>query len=249
MNLPNLLPCKCTNPACGITFMARNPVGGGGSNISFRGNMTNCPKCGQMAYFSDWSTDSKGQFQLDGFFSELRAFRDIGKLKELKSELEAANDSATANDLADVLVELDPSFQKFKHAIASIPAGKINSVIQTLITIITLLVLLHTSRSDEEFKEKQLQVEKEKFEYQKERDLKSDVENAESEKDIEKIQEEIKSLQQQLLESLEENHKEQNLKPRGVGPKSKLKGNCRNKPCPCGSGKKTKKCHPNGYLV
>lgn len=229
--------------------MTRNPVGGGGANFVFQGNMTNCPKCGQTAYYADWSTDSSGQFHLGGFFSELRAYRDVGKLEELKSELEAANDSVTAQELADVLIEIEPGFKKFKQAIALIPAGKIGTVIQTLVSIITLLVLLNQWSSDEEFKEEQLKLQREQFEYQKERDRKSDSEKSESEKEIENIQRQIDTLQQQLQQNLEENSQGRNLGPRnGSSPGSKLKGNCRNKPCPCGSGKKAKKCHPNGYV-
>jgi hypothetical protein len=245
MNLPNVLPCKCTNPICGITFMSRNLVGVGGSNFVFRGNKTHCPKCGQTAYYADWSTDSAGQFYLSGFFSELRTFRDVEKLKELKSELEAANETVTAQELADVLIEIDPGFQKFKQAIASIPVGKIATVIQTLVGIITLLVLLNQWRSDEKFKEEQLNLQKDQFEYQKEMDKKSDSEKSESEKEIENIQKQIDTLQQQLQENLEKNNQGRNGSTPGPG----LKGNCRNKPCPCGSGKKAKKCHPNGYMV
>lgn len=244
MNLPDVLPCKCTNPNCGITFMSRNPVGGGGSNISFRGNKTRCPKCGKTAYFADWSTDSNGQFYLSGFFSELRTFQDVGKLKELKSELEASNDSVTAQELANVLVEIDPRFQKFKQAIASIPVGRINTVINTVLAIITLLLLWNQLRSDEEFQEEQLNLQKEQFEYQKERDKKSDSERSKSEEEIENIQRQIDVLQQKLQQNLEENGQGRE----GAGQPT-LKGNCRNKPCPCGSGKKAKKCHPNGYLV
>jgi hypothetical protein len=250
MNLPDVLPCKCTNTNCGITFMSRNPVGGGGSNFVFQGNMTNCPKCGQRAHYADWSTDSAGKFYLAGFFSELKAFRDVGKLKALKSELKAANDSVTAQELADVLVEIDPNFQKFKQAIASIPAGKIASVIQTLVAIITLLVLLNQSTSDAEFKEEQIELQKDQFEYQKERDRKSDSDTSESEKEIDSIQRQINSLQEQLQQNLEENRHDRNLDHRNSNrQKAELKGNCRNKPCPCGSGKKSKKCHPYGYLV
>ena len=77
MALPDSLPCKCTNPQCGSSFLARNPVGGsGGINSCFTGNSTNCPKCGKSARYADWSTDSQGNFHLHGVFDFVRNIKD-----------------------------------------------------------------------------------------------------------------------------------------------------------------------------
>ena len=258
MGLPDTLPCQCTNPNCGITFQARNPIGGGGTNIKFTGNMTNCPRCGQKAYYADWNTDSQGEFHLQGFFSALRGLQDVEKLRALKFDLEAANDAVTAHELADTLVELEPSFGKFKKALSSIPANKVGSLLQTLISIITIVIMLKTWQSSDENHEENIALQREQqnlsreqFEYQKERDTKQDSISSKADQERDDLKIQIDELQKQFEEKLKEIDSQESRGDAGAPSVrgAKLKGSCRNKPCTCGSGKKAKKCHPNGYLI
>lgn len=249
MGLSDTLPCQCTNPDCGITFQARNPVGGSGSNIQFTGNMTNCPRCGQKAYYADWHTDSQGEFHLKGFFSALRGLQDVDKLRALKFDLEAANDNVTAHELADTLVELEPGFEKFKKALSSIPANKVGSLVQTLISIITIVIMLQTWQSSDENHEENIAFQQEQFEYQKERDAKQDTISSKADQERDNLQRQIDELQKQFEEKIKEYHTQKPGADASGAHGAKLKGSCRNKPCPCGSGKKAKKCHPNGFRI
>lgn len=251
MGLPDTLPCQCTNPNCGLIFQARNPVGGGGSNITFTGNMTNCPRCGQTAYFADWNTDSQGRFHLKGFFSTLSNVKDVEKLRKLKDNLEAANETITAHELADTLVEIEPGFKEFKVALKSIPENKINFLVQTLLTIITLVIMLKTLQSSDENHKESINLQREQFEYQKERDKIQDETRLQEGQERERLQKQIEQLQREFEEKIETINNEARTK-KEIQPSmrgSRLKGSSRNKPCPCGSEIKAKKCHPNGYPI
>lgn len=258
MGLPDTLPCQCTNPKCGITFQARNPVGGGGSNIRFTGNMTNCPRCGKKAYYTDWNTDSQGIFHLRGFFSALRDFQDAEKLRTLKIDLESANDSITANELADALVRLEPGFEKLKKTLDSIPAKKIESLANTILAIITIILMIKTWQASNENHEESMALQREQqhlsreqFEYQKERDTKQNTIDSQADQERDELKRQIDHLQRQLEEKLNEISSQELNGSAGASRTqgSKLKGSYRNKPCPCESGKKAKKCHPNGYDI
>lgn len=250
MGVPNTLPCICTNPNCRYQFVAPNPFPVSGNNNVFSDNMTNCPKCGQPARYADWSTDSKGNFHLHGFFSFIKQIKNVETLKNIKAELEAANDKVTATELADTLVELDSSFSKFRELIKSIPASAVKDLIQTLIMLLTLVVMYQTLvTSDEQHEEttsileQQQELEEDKFDYQKQRDSLEDAETKQAEVERAELEKKIRDLElsfEKRLEALENTNKTP------VKPKKKLKGCDRNKPCPCGSGKKAKKCHPNG---
>jgi hypothetical protein len=258
MGLPDTLPCKCSNPSCGITFYARNPVGGGGANFQFTGNTTNCPKCNQTAHYVDWSTDSKGKFQIKGFFSALRDFEGIGKLQTLKVDLEANNNFITAHELADTLVELDPSFEKFKTVLTSIPSDKTQFFIQTIVSIIMVMIMLQTLQSTDEnhdesigIQREQHNLSREQFEYQKEKDAKQGATNSAIKLEQDELKNKIDLLENEFEEKLNklENRKFNRESFQQYEGKSKLKGNCRNKPCLCGSGIKAKKCHPKGGFI
>lgn len=256
--IPDTLPCKCSNPNCGITFYAKNPVGGSGKNIYFAGNLTNCPSCMQTAHYIDWSIDSKGTFNLNGFFSALRGFEDVSKLQTLKIDLEAANDTITAHELADALVELEPSFDKFKNVLSSLPVDKISIFINTVITMISLIIMLQTMQSGNDNHDESIALQQEqhnlaleKFEYQKEQDIKQQDNNSVIKYEQDILKNKIELLQKEFedkLNKIEQSHLNTNTLPNS-NKSLKLKGNCRNKPCPCGSSKKAKKCHPNGYLI
>jgi hypothetical protein len=197
-----------------------------------------------MAQYSDWHTDSQGKFQLDGFFGAVRRLKNSEKIETLKTDLEAANDSMTAEELSDVLVAIDPSFQRFRETLRSIPFSAINSLVQTLVAILTLLVIYQNWQTTEENHEENLELQREQFEYQKS----MDSEQAKDRDRIDQIDDEIEQLKHDFENRLRELESLGEVRKQASEPtKSGLKGNCRNKPCPCGSGKKAKKCHPQGF--
>lgn len=256
MELPNTLPCKCTNPLCGYSFNAPNPVGGNaGINCAFTDCSTTCPRCGQAARYADWHTDDKGAFHLHEVFDYVRNIKDTSKLQTLKADLEAANDAVTAQELADTLADIDPSFLQFKNVIKSIPTNLIANFISILVTILTLVILYQTMRSADEnhdenieLQKEQIKLSREEFEYKKQKDVKRDIKRTETNKEIEDLQEQINSLRQEFDKNIGLiNANNKHVSNANIKGKSNLKGNCRNKPCLCGSGIKAKKCHPDGF--
>jgi predicted Holliday junction resolvase-like endonuclease len=134
-----------------------------------------------------------------------------------------------------------------------LPAASISSFIHILVSILTLVILYQTWQSSDENHEESIEIQKsqldlsrEQFEYNKEQDKSSRNNKSYAEKERENIQKQIDELRKEFDKKLK---KIEASKQNVIAPsiKSHLKGNCRNKPCPCGSGKKAKKCHPNGY--
>lgn len=243
--LPEALPCQCQNPTCGYSFIAPNPIGGGGSNIRVSNIATNCPRCGSRAKYPDWHTDVKGKFHFDEILTEIGKIKDTGKLKLVKESLKAANDDFSAEELADTLVELDPAFAKFKGVIKKLPSATVMNFVTMLFTFVSLILVYQqlqvseeTLESSNSFQQQQLDLAKEQFEYQKEQD-RLKVEKEESSKDIELKLEAIKR-------EFEKQFKELEVKDNRIKPRPLLSAGLRNKPCPCGSGKKAKKCHSRG---
>lgn len=233
------------NPACGYSFVAPNPIGGGGFNITFTNNSTRCPRCGGVAKYPDWHTDSLGDFHFDEIFSQVTKVKDTVKLSLVRDNLEAANEDFTADDLADALVELDPSFARFKENIRKLPAVTVISLVTMLFTFISLVLMYQQLRVSEDaleasnqFQHQQLDLAREQFEYQKQKDLSEQKTNRTAE-DLEAEIQEMKKMFEERLRHLEP-------KPKKIKPKPLLKASLRNKLCPCGSGLKSKKCHPRG---
>ena len=126
--------------------------------------------------------------------------------------------------------------------------------------IVSYQTLENTSKDHKDtnaLQEQQLELEREKFEYQKQRDTLEDAQKKLAEvkrKELDRKIQEVESSFEKRLKALESSNKipieptrqntVENKIP--VKPSMKLKGCDRNKPCPCGSGKKAKKCHPNG---
>jgi len=136
--IPNVLPCECL--VCGYSFLARNPIGGSGYNIRVSNVSTNCPRCGGTAKYPDWHTDEAGTFHFDEFFNQLSKVRDTQKLRLVKENLEAANENFSAEELAEALVELDPSFSRFTEAIKKLPASTILTLVSMLFTFLALII-------------------------------------------------------------------------------------------------------------
>ncbi|MBY8067934.1 SEC-C domain-containing protein [Vibrio furnissii] len=245
--LPGSLPVVCTNPLCGFTFVAPNPVGGGGFNIIFEGNLTSCPKCGSVAKYSDWHTDNKGKFHLGKLLEEVKKVGDKEKLESVKLELEAANDDYSADDLVEALEELSPTFKQYESQIKALPLSTIKAFVQMLLVFIPIVIsyqALIVSTKSLDVSNQQLELSREQFEYQKEKDAEEQSQKEAAEREIRELKLRMESLEREFEQRL--NNREDNTsslpKPRPL-----LKAKLRNKPCPCGSGIKAKKCHPRGF--
>ncbi|MDB6061473.1 MAG: hypothetical protein JWM78_1576 [Verrucomicrobiaceae bacterium] len=198
--------------------------------------------------YVDWHTDENGEFHLGQFFAVFRQFGDRPKLEAFKADLEAANDAVTAVELAETLSELDPRFEKFREVIGLIPAGAIPNFISVLLQIITLVVTIQAWSSsdgnhneDVQLQQQQFQLSREQFEYQKQQDAKKAKEQEEIERRINNLQAEFNQKMQEISR-----HGAVSLESDETNSHRSLKGALRNKPCPCGSGLKAKKCHPAG---
>lgn len=243
------IPAVCNR--CGYTFVSPFSLGNS-RNSAVIGCGTTCPKCGGNASVIDSYTDSEGRLHIQDVFNYVQTFKDTAKLKVLKTDLEAANDKITAEELADTLAEIEPGFDKFKSIIQSLPSASISSFISILVSILTLVILYQTWQSSEDnhnesigIQKSQLELSREQFEYQKEQDKKDNNSKSIADKERENIQKQIDDLKKEFDKKLKNIEQKNNSNT----TKTRLKGNCRNKPCPCGSGKKAKKCHPNGYYA
>jgi len=96
----------------------------------------------------------------------------------------------------------------------------------------------------------QFELSREQFNYQKQQDKNNQNDQGQAKKEREKIKSQIEDLKMDFEKFLKPVEDKNSISPQQAKSmqKPKLKGNCRNKPCPCGSTKKAKKCHPNGYL-
>ncbi len=234
---PDKLPAKCLNNACRHEFNGHNPifVGGGSRGITVQGFKITCPKCGSWAQQVDWEIDWQGKFQITSLLADLRNIDDSEKLKKLKSNLEAANDENIATELTDALEQVDPSFSQYRDYLKSLSAKSNYTLINLLISLIMLFITgasfvvqsdsKEISEEANEIQRESLELEKEKFNYQKQQDAQK-----------------VKELEEKIKNLIRSDKSETNKLPN----KCFIKGSLRNKPCPCGSGKKAKKCHPYG---
>lgn len=195
----------------------------------------------------DSFTDSQGNLHLQGFISRLTSITNTDKLRGFKRQVEAHEDTVTATELTEALTELDPSFSKFGDLIWSIPPSALKYFINLIMGVITLVIAYQAWQSADEnhddsieLQREQLELSREQFEYQKSRDEKQDA------IDEQKLQERIESLKADFEEKLQKIQAEEPKKEAKRSAKHSLKGNMRNKACPCGSGRKAKKCHPGG---
>jgi hypothetical protein len=214
----------------------RSPIAGAGVTMQNCG--TRCPRCGGDARILDGTMMPGGLYKVKDLFDFVSKLQDTETLHKVKTVLESANDQAYAEDLIDALTEIDPAFEKFKTAIKNLPYSKLEKLVDKLLVLIGILVTYYAIvRTDEankanlQLQEQQYELNRAQFEYQMDRD---------------KSESELKEKIRELRESIEEDiHEPTRETPR----KGKLRGCDRNNPCPCGSGKKYKKCHPNGYVV
>lgn len=248
----NSIPAVCNR--CGFTFPSPWSLGGRSSSVI--DCSTNCPKCGGLARVLDSFTDSQGLLHIRDFFNYVQQFQDAKKLIELKSKLEAGNKDITPVELADSLAKIEPGIKNFKNVIQAIPASSLASFIQALLSIIALVIMLQTWQATEENHDESMSVQRaqfelsrEQFECQKQQDKNNQSIQGQAEKWREEIKNKIEDLKRDFeikLKQAEEKNSRPAQQVKSI-QSPKLKGNCRNKPCPCRSTKKAKKCHPNGY--
>ena len=249
----NSIPAVCNK--CRFTFPSGFSLGNS-RNSAIINCGTNCPRCGCDARVLDSFTDSQGLLHIRDLFNYVQGFKDPQKLIELKSKLEATNEDITAIELADSLAKIEPGSESFKNVILSIPESSFDSFIKHLLTIIGLVIMFLAYKGTEEnhdesmnVQQAQFELSREQFEYQKQQDKNNQYIQGQAEKEREEIKRKIEDLKRDFEIKLKQAD-EKNSRP-AQQEKSiqipRLKGNCRNKPCPCGSTKKAKKCHPNGY--
>ena len=208
MTAPRYIPAKCTNVLCGYTFNAPNPLPVGGRYVSFQNNTTRCPKCRQVAVYSDWTLDGEGQFHLRGFFKKIREFHDPQKLRRIKESLEAANDDFSGEELADTLIEIDPVFEKFKKSLSSLSIARVNLLVSLIFNVIIICLMLESGKTQDSQHEESIALTRQQIEIQQEErknaqehrsKLESEVEGA---KELLEKQLEIMQLQLQLQENI-----------------------------------------------
>ena len=209
---------------------------GNSRNSVVLGCATNCPKCDGNATVFDSYTDSKGHLHIQDFFKYVQAFKDTAKLKILKTDLEAANDKITAEELADTLADIEPGFEKFKSIIQSLPSASISSFISILVSILTLVILYQSWQSSEENHDESIEVQKsqlnlsrEQFEYQKEQDKNNQNSKSQADKERANIQKQIDDLKKEFDQKLK-NIEASKEKVNSSVSKQRLKGNLRKKP-------------------
>lgn len=253
---------KCLNPMCGHVFYSRNPIfiTGNSRDVSIKGTRVPCERCGSEALQQDWEIDSDGRFQLHELLTELRNEQLAPKLKEFKGNFEAANDTVSGEDLADVLEQVEPKFARFRQVLSNLSPKAIELTVTIILTIITIQQCYLMSESNElasesnelqekelSIQERQLKLEEEKLDFERHKleVAKEEAALASKVAELESTLDELTKSPERDLPPLSSTNYPPKVKTLREGTRS-LKGSLRNKPCPCGSGLKAKKCHPQG---
>lgn len=261
MGAPEFLPCKCNNPVCGRVFSIRSPIAvGGGAMVNFSGNTTNCPSCGSQAAIMDWTLDRNGRLELKGFFNELKGLKDPDAISAIRERLDAANeDRISAEAFADALVEIEPGFEKYRKTIAGLPSQHLKYLLTVVLPgLLTVIFTIRSYYQDQQHHDENMEIMRaqqglleQQFEYQKERDRAEDLRASAERDEQDLLEERIKEIERNFDERLNKLEAESLNESRpkggqsaGVQEQPKIKGAERNMPCPCGSGIKAKKCHP-----
>lgn len=224
----------CTNSQCRHVFVADKVFGGNpGAGLIITGATTNCPVCGSIAKMEDVKSDENGFITYSGLANILGATK-REQIQVLADKLNAANEVFDGASLANVLVEANPKFKGIGEFLRGLSAKEAREWIILLVMIITAYLGWET-----------LQLSREQYANQKERDQEQSKVSASYEErisDLEKRFEQLRSNQ----ESLRIKKKPAPETKNNRNDNFKLKGCDRNKFCSCGSGRKAKKCHPDG---
>ncbi|MEH6784269.1 MAG: SEC-C domain-containing protein [Alcanivorax jadensis] len=207
----------------------------------------------------DWSLDRHGRLELKGFFNELKGLKDPDVISAIRERLDAANeDRITAEALTDALVEIEPAFERYRKAIAALPGKHLKQLITVMLILLPVVWQMRSYYQAQEHHNENMDMlraqqtlSEQQFEYQKERDraedLRADAERAEQDR----LEERVKEIERDFEERLKKLEAESFNGSQSKGNQSaavqkqpRIKGADRNKPCPCGSGIKAKKCHP-----
>jgi hypothetical protein len=239
------IPVKCTNPDCGFEFKAFNFINSVKSQVTATNNSTSCPKCFSKAMYADFKIDRQGNIYIKDFFDDVRKINNVEKLSSIKTNLEAANDDLTADDLIDSLIGVEPNFNQYKEYFKSLPLPVVAFFITTLIALIGMLIAYQANEISDESNDiarQQLELSRGKFEYEKVKDNKKVQEIQATEAELKERNNQLEQIRKEFekqIKEIENYNKPPKLRPL-------LKASLRNKPCECGSGKKGKKCHPRG---
>lgn len=258
---PDKIPSKCRR--CAYMWGASSPIAGLAGAYSFMTGCTiSCPKCGATADMIEMMSGSDGVIYFSDFTDIFRRM-DTPTLKGLKNKLEAANEDFGPEDLLNTLVTVEPHFAKFQQMIRGLSLSDILAILALIISLIDVLQdwgseELDISKQQLQLTQQQLDLEREQWEYQKDRDDAEDAALAKQVEQNDEIAKKARDLENYLSEffrmreldarrqnsesSAEKNSNNPTSKPK----KSTLKGCDRNKICKCGSGNKSKVCHPNG---
>lgn len=243
------LPAKCLH--CGHTFrfLVPNwlPLG---ANSSFSSNSTRCPKCGGSAAIADAVTDSAGRLHIVGVLGHLRKIDDLEHLRRIQTRLETVQHGATPSQVRSQLSEVDSEFSQLLAHFGGLGQKDFVNLVSVIVSILALWIMLRTQQAAEqglEIQSRQLALSAEEFVYQKERDAKQDKASEAQQQSAEQLLKRIEELERSLQRP--EDIRTPAPSPQGQRPRSgkRLKGAYRNKPCPCGSTRKAKYCHPDGY--
>ena len=182
--------------------------------------MERCDHCGgQIAVVRRFS-DPLGSWALQGFLSQLRSLEDVAELQTGLEELESSPQGVTPQDIADLLTGIGPAFAIYTDLILHIPVAATRDFFDMLQQTVTLI--------------------------QSENFLQAEAQTTPNKNEIatDAIIDRVGDIFLRKVLALEGGSKQpitKQSKRRGVS------GSMRNKPCPCGSGKKMKKCHPRGF--
>lgn len=233
---PDNLPAQCSNPNCKYVFAFANPIGGlVGANMVFAGCSTTCPKCHSSAAIMNIYSDNRGSIIYSGVFSHLRKIKDPEKLANLRKKLEAANENFSADELNQALAGAN------KNLKGTIPKNIPPELVEKIIALILALIGIFQIQLNFQ---KEYDLEIEKFELEQ-KSFELEQKKFELEQKNKKDEEQISNIIEQLENLLNKTSK--NVEPSKKQPHKKIKNCERNKPCPCGSNKKSKDCHIYGY--
>lgn len=245
------IPCICTNPQCGYAFPITNFIAGPVS-ATLTGCSTTCPRCQSLARILDGETTPTGQYRIREFIRDLRDLSQRESIETLSNSLQAANEEMTPEDLAEVFEEIDPRFSKYRGLIVSLSPAAFSVLVSLVATIVTLLTVLVMHRSNEIAEEgNELQreanlLQRESIELQRQ----TAGQATPAANEIPEIQQRLQDLENTLEQLYQENLEDRKARKPTLTPTTQprkftpVKGSLRNKPCPCGSRKKTKHCHP-----
>lgn len=218
----NSVPCLCQSSNCGLFFQKSNLFSG---NITMTGCGTNCPFCGGSALIMDGQLKASGEFRAKDVFQFVKNINDKEKLIKLSQTLNAVNDDVTSEELSNELEIIDESYSVISKALKSVPRSELLILIQTLCTIIAMVIAVLGFMKNDPLKNL-VEIEAKKL-----RLLEKNSINGSHK--LQEFEQKLGELEQKLADILTDEEE-----PNCVDYSRKM-------PCPCGSNERLKHCHPN----